>query len=61
MRAADMTNPISVASKRQERHHRDARQQRHHQHDRSRHTERFRIAGKLAEQRLVGGAGDTGL
>ena len=50
-----------AAAEREKRDHRYARQQRHHQHHRGRHAERLRIAGKLLEQRLVGGAGDAGL
>ena len=50
-----------AAAEREERDHRNAGQQRHHQHHRGRHAERLGIAGELAEQRLVGGAGDAGL
>ena len=50
-----------AAAERKKRNHRNAGQQRHHHHDGCRHAERFRIAGKLAEQRLVGGAGNAGL
>jgi hypothetical protein len=50
-----------AAPERQKRQHRHARQQRHHQHDGGRHSERFRIAGKLPQQRLVGRARDARL
>ena len=50
-----------AAAEREKRDHRDSGQQRHDQHDGGRHAERLGIAGELAEQRLVGGAGDAGL
>ena len=50
-----------AAGERDKRQHRHAGQERHHQHHRGRHAERFRIAGQLRHQRLVGGAGDARL
>ena len=50
-----------AAAKHEKRDHRDSGQQRHDQHDGGRHAERLGIAGELAEQRLVGGAGHAGL
>src|SRR5579883_909750 len=46
---------------RQERHHRDARQDRERQRQERGEAEGGGIGAELAEERLVGGAGDAGL
>jgi hypothetical protein len=50
-----------AAAEQHERQHRDAGQQRHDDHHGARHAERARIAGQLAQQRLVGRLADAGL
>ena len=50
-----------TAAECEERDERQSGQQSHRDHHRGRHAERLRVAGKLAEQRLVGGAADAGL